>query len=75
MDSMSDQEVVGNLADFDVNSGSRTERILFNNRLAILCICLLVTLAMQGSPRCSAWRGGRRAVRRRSTSASPSAPA
>ncbi len=45
-DGMPDQEVVGNLADFDVNSGSRTERILFNNRLAILSVCLLVTLAM-----------------------------
>jgi predicted RND superfamily exporter protein len=45
-DGMADQEVVGNLADFDVNSGSRTERILFNNRLAILSVCLLVTLAM-----------------------------
>ena len=45
-DGMPDQEVVGNLADFDVHSGSRTERILFNHRLAILSVCLLVTLAM-----------------------------
>ncbi len=43
---MSDQKVVGKLADFDIHSGSRTERILFNNRVAILAVCLLVTLVL-----------------------------
>ena len=45
-DSMLDQKVVGKLADFDIHSGSRTERLLFNNRVAILAICLLTTVLM-----------------------------
>lgn len=41
-----DGHVIGDLAAFDRRSGSRTERLLFNNRLIILIACALVTLAM-----------------------------
>ncbi len=34
---------VKNLSDFDKHSGSAIERLLFNNRLAILLVCALVT--------------------------------
>jgi predicted RND superfamily exporter protein len=36
--------VISDLAGFDLNSGSRVERLLFNNRPWILLLCLLVTL-------------------------------
>ena len=35
--------VIRDLASFDSNSGSRLERILFNNRKLVLFLCLLVT--------------------------------
>lgn len=41
-----DYPVVANLDEFDTNSGERLERIVFNHRLVILGICLLMTLAM-----------------------------
>ncbi len=36
--------VIAEIADFDRNSGSRAERLLFNNRLVILVCCLFLTL-------------------------------
>jgi predicted RND superfamily exporter protein len=36
--------VIAEIADFDRNSGSRAERLLFNNRLVILLCCLFLTL-------------------------------
>ena len=36
--------VIAEIADFDRNSGSRAERLLFNNRLVILLGCLFLTL-------------------------------
>jgi predicted RND superfamily exporter protein len=36
--------VIPNLADFDRNSGSIVERVLFNNRAIILLLCLAATL-------------------------------
>jgi predicted RND superfamily exporter protein len=36
--------VIAEIADFDRNSGSRAERLLFNNRLVILLSCLFLTL-------------------------------
>jgi predicted RND superfamily exporter protein len=36
--------VIAEIADFDRDSGSRAERLLFNNRLVILLCCLFVTL-------------------------------
>jgi predicted RND superfamily exporter protein len=45
IDSSLDQHpVVPNLADFDRQSGSRTERALFNHRPIFVFLCLLVTL-------------------------------
>nr|MBL8455293.1 RND family transporter [Zoogloeaceae bacterium] len=38
--------VIGDLTDFDPQSGSPAERLLFNNRLAIVALCLLVTLVL-----------------------------
>ena len=38
--------VITSLADFDVNSGSIVERLLFNNRFVILLICIAVTLVL-----------------------------
>ena len=40
------QDVISELADFDRQSGTRTERLLFNNRLAVLAICILLTLVL-----------------------------
>lgn len=37
---------VGDLADFDRRSGSAVERLLFNNRLIVLVLCALITLAL-----------------------------
>ncbi|MES2257086.1 MAG: MMPL family transporter [Pseudomonadota bacterium] len=38
-----DQPVVADLADFDRNSGSFGERLLFNHRIVVLLLCLLAT--------------------------------
>jgi len=38
--------VVRNLADFDRNSGNLLERLVFNNRLAMVIVCALVTLVL-----------------------------
>ncbi|HET7031642.1 MAG TPA: MMPL family transporter, partial [Casimicrobiaceae bacterium] len=38
--------VVRTLADFDRNSGNWLERIVFNNRLAMVIVCALVSLAL-----------------------------
>ena len=38
--------VVRELADFDRNSGNLLERLVFNNRLAFVIICAIVTLAL-----------------------------
>lgn len=37
------QPVVSDLAEFDRSSGSRVERLLFNNRLLVVIVCALVT--------------------------------
>jgi uncharacterized protein len=37
------QPVIANLSDFDTKSGSLVERLLFNNRLLVLLLCLAVT--------------------------------
>ena len=34
------------LADFDRNSGNLLERLVFNNRLAMVIVCALITLAL-----------------------------
>ncbi len=38
--------VVRDLADFDLQSGNRLERLIFNNRNAVMLVCLVVTLAL-----------------------------
>ncbi|NMG73435.1 efflux RND transporter permease subunit [Aromatoleum diolicum] len=38
--------VIGDLAAFDSRSGSLGERLLFNNRLVIVVLCLITTLAL-----------------------------
>ena len=38
--------VVRDLADFDPRSGNRLERLVFNNRLAMVIVCALVTLVL-----------------------------
>ena len=38
--------VVRDLAEFDVKSGNRLERLVFNNRLAMVIVCALVTLVL-----------------------------
>ena len=38
--------VVRDLADFDRNSGNLLERLVFNNRLAMVVVCALVTLVL-----------------------------
>ena len=37
---------VRDLADFDHHSGNRVERLLFNHRVAVLILCVLMTLAL-----------------------------
>ena len=37
------QPVVGNLAEFDKRSGTFVERLLFNNRLAVIVLCAVIT--------------------------------
>jgi predicted RND superfamily exporter protein len=41
-----DYPVISNLADFDKSSGSLGERLIFNNRLLVVILCLAVTLAL-----------------------------
>jgi predicted RND superfamily exporter protein len=38
--------VVRHVADFDPNSGNLLERLVFNNRLALVIVCALLTLAL-----------------------------
>jgi len=38
--------IVASLADFDRQSGSLVERLLFNHRLAVIALCLLATLLL-----------------------------
>jgi len=38
--------VIGDIKDFDRQSGTLAERVLFNNRLVIVCLCLFVTLVL-----------------------------
>lgn len=38
--------VVRDLADFDPRSGSRLERLIFNNRLAVVIACALITVVL-----------------------------
>src|SRR4029453_5069499 len=38
--------VVRNLADFDRNSGNLLERLVFNNRLAMVVVCAIVTVVL-----------------------------
>ena len=40
------EAVIANLADYDARSGSLAERVLFNNRLVIVLLCLLATLVL-----------------------------
>ena len=42
----SDLPVISNLSQFDEQSGNFLERLIFNNRMAILLICALVTLVL-----------------------------
>ncbi len=46
MPSMPADAVIADLNKFDQNSGTFAERLLFNNRLAIVAICLLTTLVL-----------------------------
>jgi uncharacterized protein len=38
--------VVRKLAEFDRNSGNRLERLVFNNRFAMVVVCAIVTVAL-----------------------------
>ncbi|MCP4209978.1 MAG: MMPL family transporter [Halieaceae bacterium] len=42
----SDLPVIANLADFDFQSGSLLERLVFNNRGAVLLLCTVITLVL-----------------------------
>ena len=42
----SDLPVIANLADFDFQSGSLLERLVFNNRGAVLLLCTMITLVL-----------------------------
>lgn len=41
-----DHPVIGRIEDFDRNSGSLVERLLFNNRAIVVWVCLLVSLVL-----------------------------
>ena len=41
-----DQPVVRSIVDFDTKSGSRIEQGLFNNRLVVLVVCLILTVVL-----------------------------
>jgi predicted RND superfamily exporter protein len=38
--------VVRDLKDFDLNSGNRLERLIFNNRMLVMLVCLVVTIVL-----------------------------
>ena len=38
--------VVRDLRDFDLNSGNWLERLIFNHRTLVICVCLVVTLVL-----------------------------
>lgn len=40
--------IIGNIGEFDKNSGSFFERLIFNNRLIIVVLCAIVTLILAG---------------------------
>jgi predicted RND superfamily exporter protein len=46
IDLMDRMPVVRTLTDFDPNTGTKLERLIFNNRLAVIVICALVTLVL-----------------------------
>lgn len=46
VESFGNEPVVERLADFDRHSGSLAERLLFNHRLAIIIVCLLVSAVL-----------------------------
>jgi hypothetical protein len=46
MPSLPADAVIADLNKFDQRSGTFAERLLFNNRLAITLICLLITLVL-----------------------------
>ena len=44
--SADDLPLPGALDSFDTNSGSRLERLVFNNRRAVIVLCALITLVL-----------------------------
>ncbi|MDD2735509.1 MAG: MMPL family transporter [Desulfuromonadaceae bacterium] len=46
MDKIVDMPVVEKLEDFDQNSGNVLERLVFNNRMAVMVICAAITLIL-----------------------------
>ena len=38
--------VIPNLRDFDITSGGYLERVIFNNRILVLLVCLVATLVL-----------------------------
>ncbi len=40
------QPLPGGLDDFDTNTGSRLERLVFNNRRAVIVLCAVLTLVL-----------------------------
>ncbi|MBI5594296.1 MAG: RND family transporter [Deltaproteobacteria bacterium] len=40
------QPVIDRLEAFDIHSGNRLERLLFNNRLAIVAVCMIITIVL-----------------------------
>ena len=42
--------VVREIKDFDLKSGNRLERLIFNNRLAVMLACLVVTRSWASAP-------------------------
>ncbi|MRR17351.1 MAG: RND family transporter [Deltaproteobacteria bacterium] len=45
-DQIDNMPVIHDLKDFDTRSGNLLERLVFNNRLAMICICVLITLGL-----------------------------
>ncbi|HEX6829806.1 MAG TPA: MMPL family transporter [Burkholderiales bacterium] len=45
-DSLDRMPVVRDLADFDPKSGNRLERLIFNNRLAVVAVCAVITVVL-----------------------------
>ena len=46
MDRIDEMPVVKELKDFNQKSGNRLERMIFNNRMAVLIVCAIVTLLL-----------------------------